>query len=107
VIGEVRGAGLLIGMELVSDESKTPLPEARMVQLIREFREAGLLIGRNVESAPGYCNVLIISPPLILSRELADTIVSTVRRSIGYFRNDREARLESGTAWLVSHLDRK
>src|SRR5207245_3967580 len=50
-IGEVRGRGLLIGMELVSDESKTPLPEARMAQLLREFREAGLLIGRNVESA--------------------------------------------------------
>jgi taurine-pyruvate aminotransferase len=77
-IAEVRGLGLLIGMELVSDENKTPLPEARMVQLLREFREAGLLMGRNVESAPGYCNVLILSPPLILSREQADTIVATV-----------------------------
>jgi len=79
-IAEVRGSGLLIGIELVSDESKTPLSEARMAQLLREFREAGLLIGRNVESAPGYGNVLILSPPLILSREHADTIVATVTR---------------------------
>ena len=82
-IGEVRGRGLLIGMELVSDERKTPLPEARMVQLLREFREAGLLIGRNVESALGYCNVLILSPPLTLSREHADTIVATITRVVG------------------------
>jgi len=81
-IAEVRGRGLLIGMELVSDESKTPLPEARMAQLLREFREAGLLIGRNVESAPGYGNVLILSPPLILSREHADSIVTTVAQVV-------------------------
>jgi taurine-pyruvate aminotransferase len=77
-IGEVRGRGLLIGMELVADDSRAPLAEARMVQLIRECRQAGLLIGRNAESAPGYCNVLILSPPLTLSREQADTIVETV-----------------------------
>jgi taurine-pyruvate aminotransferase len=82
-IGEVRGRGLLIGMELVSDEGKTPLPEARMAQLLREFREAGLLIGRSVESAPGYGNVLILSPPLIISREQADTIAATVTEVLG------------------------
>ena len=82
-IAEVRGCGLLIGIELVSDDSKTPFSEARMVNLMREFREAGLLIGRNVESAPGYGNVLILSPPLILSHEQADTIVTTVTRVLG------------------------
>jgi adenosylmethionine-8-amino-7-oxononanoate aminotransferase len=97
-IAEVRGCGLLIGIELVSDESKTPLPEARMVQLLREFREAGLLIGRNVESAPGYGNVLILSPPLTLSQEHADTIVATVRGVLGrlagcdgHFSNQNES----------------
>jgi taurine-pyruvate aminotransferase len=82
-IGEVRGRGLLIGMELVSDANKTPLPEPRMVQLLGEFREAGLLVGRNVGSAPGYCNVLILSPPLILSREHADTIVAIATQALG------------------------
>jgi len=82
-IAEVRGRGLLIGMELVSDENKTPLSDARMVQLLREFREAGVLVGRNVGSAPGYCNVLILSPPLILGREHADTIVATATQVLG------------------------
>ncbi len=83
-IGEVRGRGLLIGIELVSDESKTPFPEERMARLLREFRDAGLLIGRNVESAPGYCNVLILSPPLILRRDQADSIVATVAQVLGH-----------------------
>jgi adenosylmethionine-8-amino-7-oxononanoate aminotransferase len=82
-IGEVRGLGLLIGIELVADECKTPLPESRMLRLMREFREAGVLVGRNVESAPGFCNVLILSPPLVLNHEQADTIVGTITDVLG------------------------
>jgi taurine-pyruvate aminotransferase len=77
-IGEIRGQGLLIGIELVSDDRKTPMSEARMAQILYELREAGVLAGRNVESAPGYCNVLILSPPLILTREQAGGIVDAV-----------------------------
>ena len=61
----------------------SPLPEARMVQLQREIREAGVLVGRNNDSVPGYCNVLILSPPLILSREQADTIAQTIGIALG------------------------
>jgi adenosylmethionine-8-amino-7-oxononanoate aminotransferase len=82
-IGEIRGLGLLIGIELVADDCETPLPEARMVQLMPEFRKAGVLIGRNVESAPGFCNILLISPPLILNHEQADTIIATVADALG------------------------
>jgi adenosylmethionine-8-amino-7-oxononanoate aminotransferase len=79
-IGEVRGLGLLIGIELVEDDSKTPLPDSRMARVMRDCRQAGLLIGRNVESAPGLANVLLLSPPLILSYEQADTIVETLSK---------------------------
>ncbi len=77
-IGEVRGLGLLIGIELVTDDRKTPMPDAQMLRLLREFRDAGVLVGRNVESAPGFCNVLLLSPPLILDHEQAGIIVATV-----------------------------
>jgi taurine-pyruvate aminotransferase len=80
-IGEIRGRGLLIGMEIAAAD-KTPLPEARMVQLQREIREAGVLVGRNNDSVPGYANVLILSPPLILTREQADTIASAIEKAI-------------------------
>jgi taurine-pyruvate aminotransferase len=77
-IGEIRGRGLLIGIELVTDANKTPLPEARMVPLLREIREAGVLAARNNDSVPGYGNVLLLSPPLILTREQADEIVAAI-----------------------------
>jgi len=82
-IGEVRGCGLLIGLEMVSDANKTPLPEGRMVQLQREIREKGVLVGRNNDSVPGYCNVLILSPPLTLAREQADAIVTAIEGAVG------------------------
>jgi taurine-pyruvate aminotransferase len=81
-IGEIRGRGLLIGMEIVTDADKTPLSEARMVQLQREIREAGVLVGRNNDSVPGYANVLILSPPLTLTRIQADTIASAVEKTL-------------------------
>ncbi len=77
-IGEIRGRGLLIGLELVTDAAKTPLPEARMVQLLREIRDAGVLAGRNNDSVPGYCNVLMFAPPLILTHAQADEIAAAV-----------------------------
>jgi len=78
-IGEVRGRGLLIGLEIVSDRhDRSPLPEAQMVRLQLAIRDAGVIVGRNNDTVPGYCNVLILSPPLILSREEADTIVSAI-----------------------------
>jgi tRNA(Ile)-lysidine synthase TilS/MesJ len=51
--------------------------EARL-DFFREMREAGVLAGRNNDSVPGYCNVLMFAPPLILTREQADDIAAAV-----------------------------
>jgi taurine-pyruvate aminotransferase len=85
-IGEMRGRGMLIGLEIVSDADKTPLSEGRMVQLQRQIREAGVLVGRNNDSVPGYCNVLILSPPLILTRDQADAIVVAIETGLAGLR---------------------
>ena len=37
-----------------------------------------MLVGRNNDSVPGYCNVVILSPPPILSKEQADTIAREI-----------------------------
>jgi taurine-pyruvate aminotransferase len=77
-IGEVRGRGLLIGIELVADGERTPLAESKVVQLQKMIREAGILVGRNNDSVPGYCNVLILSPPLTLDQQQAEHIAKTI-----------------------------
>jgi diaminobutyrate-2-oxoglutarate transaminase len=66
-IGEVRGKGLFIGVELVKDrKTKEPYPElVRAVQ--RRCFEKGLLIW----SAGRYGNVIRLMPPLVITEELA------------------------------------
>lgn len=60
VIGDVRGMGLMQGLELVKDrESKEPSPEATK-HLFEATRELGLLIGKGGM----YGNVIRISPPM-------------------------------------------
>jgi len=64
-IGDVRGMGLMQGLELVSDETaldRTPAPE-KAVRLFEETKKRGLLIGKGGL----YGNVIRISPPLIVS----------------------------------------
>lgn len=72
VVGEVRGCGMMLAAELVSDrEARTPLPmDAAPQDVIR--REAGVIVRDCAHN-------LVISPPLILSRQEADEIVGGMR----------------------------
>ena len=64
LIGEVRGKGLMIGLELVKDREKTPAAEE--ASKLREIcRENNLLIG----VGGVYGNVLRLQPPLIITEE--------------------------------------
>ncbi len=66
-VGEVRGKGLMFGVEFVRDKStKTPAPE--IAQKVRSIcHKHGLLI----EIGGHYNNVARFLPPLILTQELA------------------------------------
>jgi taurine-pyruvate aminotransferase len=81
-IGEVRGCGLLIGLEMVSGEGREPMPEAQVVAVQKAVREAGVLIGRNNDTVPGLCNVLTLAPPLTLTTEGADMIVEAIEGAV-------------------------
>ncbi len=70
-IGDVRGAGLFIGLELVRDHGKEPAPEIASL-LINSLRQRGILIG----AAGAYGNTLKIRPPLCFTREHADIFVT-------------------------------
>ena len=64
LIGDVRGKGLMIGIELVKDKDKTPASEE--TSKIREIcKENNLLIG----VGGVYGNVLRLQPPLIITEE--------------------------------------
>jgi adenosylmethionine-8-amino-7-oxononanoate aminotransferase len=68
MIGEVRGIGLMQALELVSDRAtKAPAGSAFMASLADRAFEAGLLIRTSG-------NIVIFSPPLVLSQAEADQI---------------------------------
>lgn len=76
IIGNVRGKGLFLGIELVTDrDTKEPANEIAR-DLPDRMREEGILIG--LSGSLG--NVLKIRPPLVFSRENADFLVRTLDR---------------------------
>lgn len=63
LIGDVRGMGLMLGLELVRDRgTKEPAREASM-EVMERLREQGILVGKGGLSG----NVLRIKPPLCLT----------------------------------------
>ncbi len=72
LIGDVRGMGLMQGVEMVKDrKTKEPVPDAVTV-LFEQTRQRGLLIGKGGM----YGNVLRIAPPLIATKEHVDEALS-------------------------------
>ena len=73
LIGDVRGLGLMIGVELVKDEKLTPAtPEAEAIR--DSLLKQGVLVG----VGGVYGNVVRFQPPLVISRPQID-------RAIGAF----------------------
>jgi adenosylmethionine-8-amino-7-oxononanoate aminotransferase len=79
LVGEVRGRGLLIGIELVADRvTRAPAHLADSAGLVAAAQRHGLLLGRNSDTAAGLDNVLQLAPPLSLTDDDTDHIVSAL-----------------------------
>ena len=79
MVGDVRGAGLFAGAELVADrETREPLAEARVQAVIAACDAEGVLVGMTNRSLPGFNNTLCFSPALIATADDIDHILATV-----------------------------
>ena len=77
LIGDVRGLGLMQGLELVKDRgTKEPAPEAT-TQLLERTRENGLLVGKGGL----YGNVIRLSPMLNIAKSDVDEAVDLLDQS--------------------------
>lgn len=65
IIGEVRGKGLMIGVELVKDRQTKAYASAEATRLVDEMRKRGVLVGKGGR----FGNVIRIQPPLIFSSD--------------------------------------
>ena len=71
IIGDVRGKGLFLGIELVSDRcSKSPATGAA-ADIVEAMRDNGVLISRIGE----HGNILKLRPPLVFNAEHADVAI--------------------------------
>src|ERR1019366_960960 len=76
IVGDVRGSGLFLGVELVRDRSTLePAPEEASF-VANRMREEGILLGTD---GP-FHNVLKIRPPMPFSNSDADELVETLER---------------------------
>ena len=74
LIGDIRGAGLWVGVELVRDRaSRQPAADAAH-RTINLMKDGGVLMGRIGE----FDNVLKMRPPLPFAREHADLLLATL-----------------------------
>jgi 4-aminobutyrate aminotransferase len=77
VVAEIRGKGLMVGVELVTPGTLTPNPQAAQF-VLEAARRGGVLIGKGGL----YNNVLRIAPPLSVTVEEADTAIEVLTKAL-------------------------
>jgi adenosylmethionine-8-amino-7-oxononanoate aminotransferase len=82
ICGDVRGKGLLIGIELVTDRaSKTQLASALVQSVVTFCRANGVIVGRSGGGAR-HSNTIVLSPPLIITRSECDTLIAVLDQAL-------------------------
>jgi len=94
VIGDVRGKGLLNGLELVANrDTKDPVPEQFAAAVAANCKEEGLIIGRTNRSFATLNNTLCFAPALIAGKSEIDEIVDKLDKSLTKTAQDHSALL--------------
>ncbi|CAL4914297.1 unnamed protein product [Urochloa decumbens] len=74
IIGDVRGTGFMLGVELVTDrQQKTPAKE-EICHAMEHMKDMGVLVGKG----GFYGNVFRITPPLCFTKEDADFFIEVM-----------------------------
>ena len=78
LIGDVRGMGLMLGVELVRDRATKEPASTETVKLLELCKERGLLIGKGGLNG----NTLRIKPPMCLTKTDADFMADCIDESL-------------------------
>jgi alanine-glyoxylate transaminase/(R)-3-amino-2-methylpropionate-pyruvate transaminase len=76
VIGDVRGKGLMIGVELVKDRTTKEPATAECAAVFEKAKDLGVLVGKGGL----FGNVLRIKPPMCITKEDCDFMVAVLDR---------------------------
>lgn len=78
IIGEVRGMGLMLGVELVKDRVSKEPAKTEAVDILELTKERGLLIGKGGL----YGNVLRIKPPMCITKDDANFLADCLDEAL-------------------------
>lgn len=79
LIGDVRGMGLMLGVELVRDRATRQPAKEETLQVLEEAREMGVLIGKGGLDG----NVIRMKPPMCITAADADFALDVMHRALG------------------------
>jgi len=83
IIGDVRGVGLFIGVELVSNRETLEPATKDARQIIEKMKDQGILLSTD---GP-FNNVIKIKPPIVFNENNADQVVETLEHVLTSFRS--------------------
>lgn len=79
LVGDVRGMGLMLGIELVRDRATREPAKAETLELLERCREMGVLFGKGGIDG----NVVRIKPPMCITADDADFAVEVLDHALG------------------------
>uniref|UniRef100_A0A3Q3FWP6 Alanine--glyoxylate aminotransferase 2, mitochondrial n=1 Tax=Labrus bergylta TaxID=56723 RepID=A0A3Q3FWP6_9LABR len=86
IIGDVRGKGLQIGVEMVKDKaSRDPLAPEAIAEIFEDIRDMGVLIGKGGV----YGQTFRIKPPMCITMEDADYFLAVFNKAIHNYMEKR------------------
>ncbi len=85
LIGEVRGLGLMLGIELVRDRHTKEPATTEAADVLEKAKQRGLLLGKGGL----YGNTLRIKPPMCISRDDATFIAACLDEVLGEIQEKR------------------
>ncbi|KAK7358928.1 hypothetical protein VNO77_00869 [Canavalia gladiata] len=78
IIGDVRGKGLMVGIEFITDRKEKTPAKAETAVLFEKLRELGVLVGKGGL----HGNVFRIKPPMCFNKDDADFLVDALDYAI-------------------------
>jgi 4-aminobutyrate aminotransferase and related aminotransferases len=78
LIGDVRGRGLFLGIELIRDYDKMIPAVSEAEQIVNDMKDHGILISTDGPDK----NVLKIKPPMVFNKNNADQLLDTLKQKL-------------------------
>ncbi|WP_022792998.1 aspartate aminotransferase family protein [Marinococcus halotolerans] len=82
-VGQVRGRGLLAGIEFVEDKTtKKAAPEKFVKQILASCKKDGVIVGKTSDIARHHNNILTLSPPLNIEDKDFQLLITTLKKHV-------------------------